>query len=39
MSSDKPGASGLDLTLGVAIDSIADGKMLLGHVGEQPVKD
>jgi apoptosis-inducing factor 3 len=37
MSSDNSGATGPDLTLGVATDTIADGKMLLGHVGEQPV--
>jgi apoptosis-inducing factor 3 len=37
MSSDNSGATGPDLTLGVATDTIADGKMLLGHAGEQPV--
>ena len=37
MSDDKSGATGPDLTLGVATDTIADGKMLLGHVGEDPV--
>jgi apoptosis-inducing factor 3 len=36
VSSDKP-ETGLDLTSGVATDAIADGKMLLGHVGEHPV--
>jgi NADPH-dependent 2,4-dienoyl-CoA reductase/sulfur reductase-like enzyme/nitrite reductase/ring-hydroxylating ferredoxin subunit len=33
----KSGTTGPDLTLGVAIDSIPDGKMLLGHVGEDAV--
>ena len=37
MSDDKSAATGPDLTLGVATDTIADGKMLLGHVGEDPV--
>jgi apoptosis-inducing factor 3 len=37
MSDDKSEATGPDLTLGVATDTIADGKMLLGHVGEDPV--
>ena len=35
--SDKSETIGPDLTLGVAIDSIPDGKMLLGHVGEDAV--
>ena len=37
MSDDKSAATGPDLTLGVATDAIADGKLLLGHVGEDPV--
>jgi NADPH-dependent 2,4-dienoyl-CoA reductase/sulfur reductase-like enzyme/nitrite reductase/ring-hydroxylating ferredoxin subunit len=37
MGDDKSPATGTDLTLGVATDTIADGKMLLGHVGEDPV--
>jgi len=30
-------ATGPDLTLGLAIDTLADGKMLVGHVGEDAV--
>jgi NADPH-dependent 2,4-dienoyl-CoA reductase/sulfur reductase-like enzyme/nitrite reductase/ring-hydroxylating ferredoxin subunit len=37
MSDAKPEATGPDLALGVATDALADGKMLLGHVGEDPV--
>jgi len=37
MTSDHSAATGPDLTLGVATDTIADGKMLLGHVDEHPV--
>ncbi len=37
MSDDRSKTTGPDLTLGVATDTIADGKMLLGHVGEHPV--
>jgi NADPH-dependent 2,4-dienoyl-CoA reductase/sulfur reductase-like enzyme/nitrite reductase/ring-hydroxylating ferredoxin subunit len=37
MSADKSATTGPDLTLGVAIDSVSDGKMLLGHVGEDAV--
>ena len=37
MSNDQSGATGPDLTLGVPSDTMADGKMLLGHVGEDPV--
>src|SRR6185503_13426760 len=37
MSEDKSETTGPDLTQGVAIETIADGKMLLGHVGEHPV--
>lgn len=36
MSEQKP-ASGPDLALGVAIDDLADGATLAGHVGEVPV--
>lgn len=35
--SDRSLPSGPDLTLGVARDELADGAMLLGHVGEEPV--
>ena len=37
MSDDKSEVTGPDLTLGVATSAIADGKMLLGHVGEESV--
>jgi len=37
MSGDKAEATGPDLTRGVGTDTIADGKMLLGHVGEHSV--
>ncbi len=37
MSTSQPGATGPDLTLGVAIDALADGKMLAGHVGDDAV--
>ena len=37
MSAPQSEATGPDLTLGVAIDTIADGKMLAGHVGEDAV--
>jgi len=37
MASDNSGVTGPDLTLGVAADTVADGKMLLGHVDEHPV--
>jgi apoptosis-inducing factor 3 len=37
MSAAKSETTGPDLTLGVATDTIPDGKMLLGHVGEDAV--
>jgi len=37
MSDDKQELSGPDLSQGVALAAIADGAMLLGHVGEEPV--
>ena len=37
MSASQPEASGPDLTLGVATDTLADGTMLRGHVGEEAV--
>ena len=37
MSTPQPDASGPDLTLGVATDALADGKMLAGHVGDDAV--
>jgi NADPH-dependent 2,4-dienoyl-CoA reductase/sulfur reductase-like enzyme/nitrite reductase/ring-hydroxylating ferredoxin subunit len=37
MSEAKSETTGADLTLGVASDSIPDGKMILGHVGEDAV--
>jgi len=37
MSTEKSGTTGPDLALGVTIDTIADGKMLLGHVGDDAV--
>src|SRR5262245_39033441 len=37
MSEAKKESSGPDLAKGVATDDIADGKMLLGHVGEDAV--
>ena len=33
----NPKTTGPDLTLGVATDTLADGKMLAGHVGEDAV--
>lgn len=35
--SDSPAQPGPDLAQGVAADALADGAMLLGHVGEDPV--
>src|SRR5512136_1870026 len=37
MSTPQPEATGPDLTRGLAIDTLADGKMLAGHVGEDAV--
>ena len=37
MSAPQPEATGPDLTLGLATDTLADGKMLAGHVGEDAV--
>src|ERR1043166_4646987 len=37
MSAAQSETTGPDLTLGVAIDTIADGPMLAGHVGEDAV--
>jgi nitrite reductase/ring-hydroxylating ferredoxin subunit len=37
MSSDPPGDKGPDLTKGVATETLADGKMLAGHVGDEAV--
>src|SRR5215469_5704281 len=37
MSDSKSEPTGLDLTQGVAIDTIEDGKMIPGHVGEDAV--
>ncbi len=37
MSTPQPEATGPDLTLGLAIDTLADGKMLVGHIGEDAV--
>jgi NADPH-dependent 2,4-dienoyl-CoA reductase/sulfur reductase-like enzyme/nitrite reductase/ring-hydroxylating ferredoxin subunit len=37
MSASQSEATGPDLTLGLATDALADGKMLLGHVGEEAV--
>jgi apoptosis-inducing factor 3 len=37
MSASQPEATGPDLTLGLATDTLADGKMLVGHVGEDAV--
>jgi len=37
MSDDKQELSGPDLSQGVALTAIADGAMLLGYVGEEPV--
>ena len=37
MSAPQPEAIGPDLTLGLATDTLADGKMLAGHVGEDAV--
>ncbi len=37
MSTLQPDANGPDLTLGLAVDALADGKMLAGHVGEDAV--
>src|SRR5690349_702568 len=37
MSASESETTGPDLTLGVAIDSLADGRMLAGHVGDEAV--
>ena len=37
MSASQPEVTGPDLTLGLATDTLADGKMLLGHVGDDAV--
>jgi len=37
MSDAKPESTGPDLTLGIAIDTLADGKMIAGHVGDDAV--
>ena len=37
MSDANPEATGPDLTLGVALEAVADGKMLRGHVGDDAV--
>ena len=37
MSASQPEAAGPDLTLGLAIDTLADGKTLAGHVGREAV--
>src|SRR2546423_3326987 len=37
MSASQSEVTGPDLTLGVAIDTLADGKMLAGHVGQDAV--
>src|SRR5262245_13957037 len=37
MSDDKSATTGPELARGVPTDEIADGTMLLGHVGEHPV--
>ena len=37
MSTPQADATGPDLTLGLATDTLADGKMLAGHVGEDAV--
>jgi 3-phenylpropionate/trans-cinnamate dioxygenase ferredoxin reductase subunit len=37
MSSESPSTSGPDLTLGVPATDLAEGDLLLGHVGDEPV--
>ena len=37
MSASQSEATGPDLTLGLSTDALADGKMLVGHVGEEAV--
>ena len=37
MSASNPEATGPDLTLGLATDALADGKLVAGHVGEEAV--
>ena len=37
MSSEQSSPTGPDLTQGVAIDTLADGAMIAGHVGEDAV--
>jgi NADPH-dependent 2,4-dienoyl-CoA reductase/sulfur reductase-like enzyme/nitrite reductase/ring-hydroxylating ferredoxin subunit len=37
MSEPQPEATGPDLTLGLTTDTLADGKMLAGHVGDEAV--
>jgi NADPH-dependent 2,4-dienoyl-CoA reductase/sulfur reductase-like enzyme/nitrite reductase/ring-hydroxylating ferredoxin subunit len=37
MSASESGTTGPDLTQGIAVDALADGKMVAGHVGEDAV--
>ena len=37
MSDDPPEPTGPDLTQGVAIDTLADGAMIAGHVSDEAV--
>ena len=37
MSASRPEANNPDLTLGLAIDTLADGSMVAGHVGDDAV--
>jgi NADPH-dependent 2,4-dienoyl-CoA reductase/sulfur reductase-like enzyme/nitrite reductase/ring-hydroxylating ferredoxin subunit len=37
MGADRAKPSGSDLTLGVSVDDLLDGRMLVGHVGEEAV--
>ena len=37
MSKETSQSRGPDLSQGVALDTLADGKMLLGHVGDDPI--
>ena len=37
MSEEQPKTEGPDLSQGVALATLADGAMLLGHVGDEPV--
>src|SRR5262245_53184582 len=37
MAAEQPAATGPDLVQGISVNALADGQMLLGHVGEEAV--